>query len=351
MIESERTGIDPVTKRVLIALSILAAAIIFSLIIGNLLGLLALFFVSILFAIFLRSLAEFINQRTKLPYVPALILVIIALVAVLALGIWGLSTPLWSQFDQLGDTLPRSFLYLREEISQYEWGEHLFTQLTSFDDLIANRILLIDRVTTIFTNTIGFLVSFLVVAFLGVYLAVNPDLYTDGLLRLIPIHRRERIREVFIAMRKTLQWWLIGRALSMIALGLLVTFGLWIMQVPLAPALGILAALLDFVPHFGPVIATIPAILIALTQSPLKALAVLIFFIIIQQVESFVITPFFQQKTTSLPPGLAIIAQVLLVFLLGPLGLLIASPLAAVLLVAVRMLYVEDVLGDRISNT
>lgn len=349
MIESDR--VDTVTRRVLIALSILAVALIFSLIIGNLLGLLALFFVSILFAIFLRSMAEFITRKTKLSYIPALILVMIALAAMLSLGIWGLSTPLWSQFEQLGDTLPRSFIYLREELSQYEWGDQLFAQLTSFDDLIANRILLIDRVTTIFTNTIGFLVSFLVVTFLGVYLAVNPTMYTDGLLRLIPIHRRERIREVIIAVKRTLQWWLIGRALSMIALGFLVTFGLWIMQVPLAPALGILAAFLDFVPHFGPLIATIPAVLIALTQSPLKALAVLIFFIVVQQVESFLITPFIQQKTTSLPPGLAIVAQVLLVFLLGPLGLLIASPLAVALLVVVRMLYVEDILGDKITNT
>jgi len=122
------------------------------------------------------------------------------------------------------------------------------------------------------------------------------------------------------------------------------------MGIRLALALGILAALFDFIPNIGPVLATAPAVLIAFMQSPLKGLYVLILYFIIQQVESFLITPIIQQKTVKLPPALSIVTQLLLTFVLGAIGLVIASPLLAIVLVVIRMIYIEDFLGDDASN-
>lgn len=145
-------------------------------------------------------------------------------------------------------------------------------------------------------------------------------------------------------------WWLIGRLLSMLIVGITVTISLWLLGIPLALTLGLLAALLDFIPNLGPTLATVPAVLLALMQSPTQAVYVLLIYIVIQQAESYLLTPIVQHRTVSLPPALTIIAQVILGVLFGVMGLILASPLAAVVLVLIKMLYVEDVLGDTIED-
>jgi predicted PurR-regulated permease PerM len=331
-------------------LGVAVAVIVLLLLVWNVLGLLALFFASVLLAVLLRSLSRALSRRTRLPIGWALTLVVVLMFVLLILGVWLLYAPLEGQFRELEHILPQSLDLLRAELAHYEWGEPLYEQLLSFDELLVDSVLLIDRVAVVFSSTVGVLVSFLIVVFMGIYLAADPETYINGLLRLAPINRRPRLRQVLEACKDTLQWWLLGRGLAMLVVGALVTVSLWILGVPLAPALGILAALLDFIPNVGPILATIPAVLIGLVQGPAKAAAVLVVFFVIQQLESYLITPLIQQQMVKIPPALTIVAQVILVLLLGALGLLIASPLVAVLVVVVRMLYVEDVLGDRIES-
>jgi predicted PurR-regulated permease PerM len=122
------------------------------------------------------------------------------------------------------------------------------------------------------------------------------------------------------------------------------------MGVPLPLTLGVLTALLNFVPNIGPVLAVIPTALVALTVSPWTALYATLLHIGIGGFDGYVITPLIQQRTVSLPAGLILASQVLLGVLLGGLGVLLATPLAAALFVLVKQLYVRDVLGDRSVN-
>lgn len=131
----------------------------------------------------------------------------------------------------------------------------------------------------------------------------------------------------------------------MILIGSLTTAGLWLLDVPLALTFGVLSALFTFIPNIGPPLAILPAILLALTLSPTRALYVLLLYLVIQTVESYLLTPLLQQRVVSLPPALTISAQILMAVLLGGLGLALATPLTAVSLVLVKMLYVEDVLN------
>jgi predicted PurR-regulated permease PerM len=142
----------------------------------------------------------------------------------------------------------------------------------------------------------------------------------------------------------------------MVSIGILTFIGLSILGIPMATTLAILAGLLNFIPNFGPILAAAPAVLVAFAPhgsqtdlNPSLALYTIIMYIIIQLLEGWVITPFFQQRAVELPPALIVIAQVLFAMLLGPLGLILATPMLAATLVLLRMVYVEDILGDRSS--
>lgn len=186
--------------------------------------------------------------------------------------------------------------------------------------------------------------SGLLILFLAIYLSIQPHIYVDGLIRLAPMHKRPRLQEVMGEVHNTLRWWLVGKILSMAIVGIATTVGLALLGVPLAIALGVIAALLTFVPNFGPIISAVPAVLLAFVQSPTSALYVVVLYLAIQTVESYLITPLIQQRTVSLPPALTISAQIALGVLAGPAGVILATPLAAAGLVAVTQLYVKDVL-------
>jgi predicted PurR-regulated permease PerM len=121
---------------------------------------------------------------------------------------------------------------------------------------------------------------------------------------------------------------------------------LWTLGVPLALTLGILAGLFNFIPTFGPWIAAIPAVLIAFVQSPQQALYVAVLYVALQSLDGYVFTPLVDRKSVEMPPVLTIAAMLLLGVVFGFLGLLLASPLAATLLILVKMLYIEDVIGE-----
>ena len=115
--------------------------------------------------------------------------------------------------------------------------------------------------------------------------------------------------------------------------------------------LGLLAGLLNFVPNFGPWIAAIPAVLIAFLQGPQQALYVAVLYLVLQSVDGYLLTPLVDRKSVELPPVLTITAQVLLGLGFGFIGILLASPLTAVALILIKMLYIEDLLGDRMMPT
>jgi predicted PurR-regulated permease PerM len=172
-----------------------------------------------------------------------------------------------------------------------------------------------------------------------------------GITKLFPIEKRPRVREILYQIVDMLGWWLIGKAGSMLVIGILTWIGLWIIGVPLSLTLGLIAGLLSFIPNFGPILSAVPAILLGFIDSPVKALYVLILYIVVQLIESNLITPMIERRTVELPPALTIISQLALGVLIGGLGLVLATPLLAVVMVLVQTVYIQDVLGDRDVET
>jgi predicted PurR-regulated permease PerM len=198
--------------------------------------------------------------------------------------------------------------------------------------------------------TVGFfgaVTNVVFVAIFAVFLAAHPTIYRRGCIALIPPSHRPRADESLARLAYTLRWWLLGQLTAMAALGSLAAIGLYSIGVSLWLPLALLTALLNFVPYIGPLIAAVPDIAVSYSQGPQTALYAAGLFFALQSIEGYFLTPMVQQRAVSLPPAVTLSSQLIMGVLAGPLGVMIATPFAAVTLVGVRMIYVQDVLGDR----
>lgn len=310
-----------------------------------------LVFAGLLLAIFLRSLSGFLARYTPLSDKLALAIVLLGIVGGIVFGVWFLSDSMERQFTELSERLPVVYEQAKTQISQYPLGRKFVEKIPSAQEFVFGRRTanIFGRVTGFFSSALDWLVNVLIVFVTAVYFAINPGLYREGLIKLVPRRHEKRAREIIYTAEFTLRRFLLGISVSMTTTGALTVIGLWFLGVPFAIPLGIIAGLLTFIPNIGPVIAGTPAVLIALSQSPLTALYVLILYFAVQNFDGFVMTPLVQQKTITVPPVLIITAQLLLAVMFGFPGLLLAVPIIGVVFVLVKMIYVEDILDRRIK--
>ncbi|MCA1590333.1 MAG: AI-2E family transporter [Acidobacteria bacterium] len=340
------------TERVLIVIGASCLAFLLILLLYYTFDVILLIFAGVLLAIFFRGLAGLLGRFLKIGEGWRVLIAAGLVAALLAGAIVLLAPSVGEQINHLRVKLPESLQLARDYISRFGWGRAIIDQLPSASEL-AERMGeagMLTRVGGVFSSTIGAIGNFFITILLAIYFATEPRFYARGFLRLFPIDRRPRLREVIIAIDQTLSWWLIGKAGSMIFIGLLTWIGLWILGVPLALTLGLIAGLLSFIPNFGPIISAVPALLLGFIESPFTAVKVAILFVIVQLIESNIVTPLIERETVELPPGLTIIFQLSLAVLVGGLGLVLATPLLAAIMVVVQMIYIEDVLGDRKSE-
>jgi predicted PurR-regulated permease PerM len=301
-----------------------------------------LVFAGTLLSVLLRGLATPLASRTGLPYGLAVAVVVIGLLS-LSAGVGLLLAPSFtSQTHDLREQLPDALGRVRSRIQGIDWLDGLLGGLPSADTIVGRRADVWSRIAGFFSTALGLLTDVVVIAFVGLYVAAAPSLYRQGLLALIPAWHRSRADDLLSTIDHTLWWWLIAKLIAMVIVGVLTTAGLWWLGIPAPAALGILAALLTFIPNFGPVLSAAPAVLLALTEGVKDTGFVLLLYTAIQTVESFFITPIIERRTIRLAPALTVSAQLLLGMVAGGLGLLVATPLCATILVLVRELYVKQ---------
>ena len=345
--DTSARGREWMTPKLLLAVASVVGAILLLHALRPVAQVLFVLFGGILFAIFLDGVTSWLRRHTRWPRPLLLTLVIIAVLAVPVVLSMIIGPSIAEQVVELRERLPESAESVRGALSQYGWGRSLLDSYTGFRESIEPGPQTLSQVTGFFSTTAGVVAAIFVIIFVGIYLAASPGKYVSGLVQLFPKPRRGRAREVVAALVNVLRRWLAGRLGSMLAVGVLTLVGLLIADVPLALALSVIAALFTFVPYVGPVIAAVPAILVALVDEPIKALVVIILYIVVQILENYIITPLIQQRAVSLGPALLITVQILLGVLFGPVAVLFATPLAVVAAVAVQAFYIEDVLGDR----
>ena len=179
----------------------------------------------------------------------------------------------------------------------------------------------------------------------AIFLALDPARYRDGALALVSDSHRDQVGDFLTRSALILKRWLVGRLVVMIALGVLVSIGLTILGITGAVTLGLTGGLLTFIPFLGPLIAAIPAVLVAFTVSPLKALLTVFMFWGAHFIEGTFITPLVQDESVDLPPVLTIFSTLAFTVMFGPSGVLLASPLVLVAIVGIEVFYLESHLG------
>ena len=208
---------------------------------------------------------------------------------------------------------------------------------------------IVGRVFAWSSTLLGGVAGLFLVLFGGIYIAVNPGLYRAGLVKLVPPAVQPNIEAALDDAGEALRRWLGAQVIAMVLVGTLTGIGFWLIGLQSPLALGIIVGLAEFVPVVGPVIGAIPALLLATAQDWQIALWALAIIVAVQQLESNVITPLIVGRTVAVAPAVALFAIVAMGVLFGPLGLLFGFPLALVLDVAVRRLYVLDTLGERVE--
>jgi predicted PurR-regulated permease PerM len=303
---------------------------------------LLLIFGGILLAVVLRAPTDWLAARTRLSPPWALAVVLMFITATLVAAGWLLGAAVKEQSQAIAEQAPQMLERVQERLDNYGWVRD---RIDTEDILDGEQSAFLGRGLRVISATFGAVANVGLVLFMAVLFAAQPQLYVRGTLRLVPKHKRERAHEVMQRLGDTLRRWLLGQLVLMLFVGGTSAIGLWLLGVESALALSLLAGLLTFVPFLGPLIAAIVAILVSLSGGIVTAAWVALLYIGIQIVEGM-LEPLVQQRAVYLPPVLLLVSQLVLGVLVGFVGIVLATPLAAALMVLVQMLYVEDVLQD-----
>jgi predicted PurR-regulated permease PerM len=303
-------------------------------------------FGGVLLAVFLKTLAELICRHTRLPYVATVVaLVLLHLGGMVAIVVIA-GPSLVAQATTLAHTLP-SALQQAFERARHVLGDGATIPLPRIEDLRPEAKSVVAGASGAVTGTVEIVGGLVVAAFVGLYGALSPDAYTNIALALVTQERQARAREVLYETGRRLGRWLIGRAVAMAFVGIATGIGLHFLHVPLAVSLGILAGVLAFVEYIGAIASAVPPILLALGESPTRALGVVLLFTGVHVIEGYLLTPFLARKAVHFPPAYTLAAQTVFGALFGVMGLTFATPTCIVAATLVEMLYVQDVLGKR----
>ncbi|QCR23187.1 AI-2E family transporter [Pontibacter sp. SGAir0037] len=313
-----------------------------------------LVFAGILFAVMLRAITNWLHDKTSMKKGLALALANLIFFGTIALAIWLIAPTVQEQVQDLRETIPESISSLEEQLRQTEWGEQALDELTeNGGGLVPDTQELASRAGSFFTSTINIITNLLIVIVVGIFFAGNPSSYQKGIVSLFPPRQRPRLNDVLEKSYDTLKWWLFGKLVTMVFVGILTGLGLMLLGIPLALALAVIVFFLDFIPTVGPIIAAVPAVLIALLDGPMMALYVAILYLLVQSLESYLLAPMIFQRTVNISPVVTLLSLVLFGILVGPLGVILAAPLVAVIQVFIRELYIKDYLegGAREKKT
>ena len=340
-----------------IALMALAASL---LLLWSLKDVLLLVFTAVVLAVALVTLSQTIKRRTVLNHWLSLLVTLLVVALLLLLLTVVLVPPFASEYRQLIAQLPRALEALEEllrsslgQLSSYVYGPGadptagLISLLgDDLEDLSPVRALGegVNRLWGLAGNLGSGLVRLIFVAAVAVMIAAQPQAYRDVAVRLTPSFYRRRFRQILDDCGTALSNWLVGVLISSLCVALLAGVGLGLLGVKLVVANALLAGLLNVIPNIGPTLSTVFPMSVAFLDAPWKALAVLLLYVVIQNVESYLITPSVMQRQVKLLPALTLTTQLVFTVIFGPIGLLLAVPLAVVLQVVCRNLLIMDVL-------
>lgn len=290
-------------------------------------------------ALFFNGFAGIIEKHLHLSRKISMLISVVFTVVIIALMLWFMGAKIVEQVTELMKTLPSTINTAKEQLSKTSLGQKVLEKTSS--NATADKVYAFAG--NFFNSTFGAFGDIYLVLFLGIFFTVSPKTYIKGFLLLIPAEGKQEAKATVEKVGYTLTKWLKGQLFAMLIIFTFSGIGLTILDIPMAIALALIAGLLNFIPNLGPLIAMVPAVLVALTQGIDKAIMVAALYLFIQTLEGNIITPNIQKKLINIPPALSILAQSFMGILSGGWGLVLATPLVAMIMVVVEELYVKKI--------
>jgi predicted PurR-regulated permease PerM len=328
-------------KRTLIVLAVFATPIL----IWYLFGVILMAFGAIILAMVLRLVAEPLMRWLRLPEAVALIVSGLILLAVIGGTGYLFGSRISNQIQDVMQRTTAASAFIEKNLQGSAFGNYLLQHMTSGNFSLTEALPGVLKVSTTFLEGV------IIMLISGIYLAVQPLLYRRGLIWLFPPSKHARAAEIFDGIGEALRLWLLGQIAEMILIGALTTFAVWLIGVPSALALGLIAGIGEFIPYLGPILAAIPAVLVAITKSPETALWTVLAYLVIHQLEGQIVAPLIQRHMVAIPPAVMLLGIVAITYLFGAIAIIFAAPIAVVIFAAVNLIYVRDMLGEKTTLT
>jgi len=326
------------------ALIVVAVAVI-PVLIWYLFGVLLVALGAVILAMLLRLGAHPLMRYLKFPEPLALVASgLLILIVIVGTG-YLFGSHISIQFQDVVQRATSASEGLRADLQGSDFGRFLLSRMTDANVSLPAVLSNVLRIST------TFLEALIIMVISGAYLAAQPKLYRRGLIWLFPREEHGRAAEIIDGVGEALRLWLVGQLVVMILIGALATFATWIIGVPSPLALGLIAGIGEFIPYLGPILAAIPAILVAVSKSPEAALWTLVAYLVIHQIEGQIVAPMIQRRMISIPPAVMLLGIVAISYLFGLVALIFAAPMAVIIFAAVNLIYIRDTLGEKTELT
>lgn len=311
---------------------------------------LLLAFAAALFATLLLAMAEPVRRHTGLPQNWSVLVAGVVLIALIGAVAWLIGSQIVAQVSELAGHFPAGVDAIEQRFgvslpaAMSGGGSQGGGSVASLASAVFSQF---GSIFHVGMTLVGAVTSLLLVVFGGFFFATDPEKYQNGLVRLLPPDQQARARHALRTSGQALKLWLLGQLVSMSAVGLLAGLGTWALGLGSPLALGLFAGLTEFIPMVGSVLGAVPALLLAASMGGDTLLWTALLFVVIQQIESNLITPLAQKKLVDIPGGLLLFTVLAVGLLFGVIGIMIAAPLTVVGYVLVKLIYLESTLGEK----
>lgn len=309
-------------------------------------GFIMLIFASLVLAAIFGVITQAVSRWTGMGRGPALGISVILILAVFGGAFTLFGSQLAGEFDTIQDSIPPAIEQVRAFLERAGLSESVRNMVEQGSSDVSRLASQAGGYVLTATNGIA---NFVLVFVAAIFLASDPAVYRRGLLLLMPRRAEPTVADAIDDAARGLRGWMVGQAVSSLVVAAFTWAGLALLGVPAAGGLGLIAGLLDVIPMIGPIIAGVPAVLLAFTVSPITAVWTIVLFLIIQQIQGNFLQPMIQKQAVDVPPAILLFAVVAAGLLFGFLGVLLAAPLTVVVFVLVQRIYVRTLLGKDIK--
>jgi predicted PurR-regulated permease PerM len=307
---------------------------------------LLLIFAALVLAVIFSAMADWLCRRTGMKRGLALALCVVTVLAVFVAVFWLFGAQLASEFATIRASIPPALELLEQALNRAGLGEPARRVVSETRGDLGKYLPQAGN----YVLTAGSVITNVVLLVVGaIFIASDPALYRRGFLLLMPRRAEDTAAAALDDASRGLRGWIVGQALSSSFVALVTWGGLSLIGVPAAGGLGVLAGLLDFIPMIGPIIAAVPAVLLAFTASPTAAGWTVGLFLFIQQLQGNILLPMIQEQAVNVPPAVLLFAIFAAGSLFGIVGVILAAPLTVVVHVMVQRIYVRTLLGKPVK--